>query len=298
MHPSTIEWTEATWNPIRGCVKVSPGCKHCYAEAFAERFRGVPGHPYEQGFDVRLVPHKLSDPLRWTRPTTIFVNSMSDLFQEDVPTAYIRTVVDVMLLAPWHTFQVLTKRAARMQALLSGELRDAARAPHIWWGVSVEDRHYGSPRIAHLQATPAQVRFLSLEPLLEDVCPLDLHGIHWVIVGGESGIGARPMQQAWVEAIIQQCETAQVPFFFKQWGGVRKHKTGRQLHGRTYDAQPSRVAIAVSDHATRQAALARMETWSVTWQTVAKEALDGTAPRPQQPSQAHNALSFAAASVS
>jgi len=166
MHPSTIEWTEATWNPIRGCVKASPGCKHCYAEAFAERFRGVPGHPYEQGFDVRLVPHKLADPLRWTRPTTIFVNSMSDLFQEAVPTAYIRTVVDIMLLAPWHTFQVLTKRAARMQALLSGELQEAARAPHIWWGVSVEDKRYGVPRIAHLQATPAQVRFLSLEPLL------------------------------------------------------------------------------------------------------------------------------------
>jgi len=184
---------------------------------------------------------------------------MSDLFQEEVPTAYIRTVVDIMLLAPWHTFQVLTKRAARMQALLSGELRDAGRAPHIWWGVSVEDKRYGVPRIAHLQATPAQVRFLSLEPLLEDVCPLDLHGIHWVIVGGESGIGARPMQQAWVEAILQQCETAQIPFFFKQWGGVHKHKTGRQLHGRTYDAQPARGAIAVSDQTTRQAALARAE---------------------------------------
>ena len=219
---------------------------------------------------------------------------MSDLFQEEVPTAYIRTVVDVMLLAPWHTFQVLTKRAARMQALLSGELQEAARAPHIWWGVSVEDKRYGVPRIAHLQATPAQVRFLSLEPLLENVCPLDLYGIHWVIVGGESGIGARPMQQAWVEAILQQCETAQIPFFFKQWGGVRKHKTGRQLHGRTYDAQPSRVAVAVSDQTTRQAALARVETRSVTWQTVAKEALDGTVPRPPQPSRSHNALSLAA----
>jgi protein gp37 len=222
---------------------------------------------------------------------------MSDLFQEAVPTAYIRTVVDIMLLAPWHTFQVLTKRADRMQALLSGELQDAARAPHIWWGVSVEDKRYGVPRIAYLQATPAQVRFLSLEPLLEDVCPLNLHGIHWVIVGGESGIGARPMQSAWVEAVLQHCEAAQIPFFFKQWGGVRKHKTGRQLHGRTYDAQPARVAVTVAAQATRQAALAHAETWSVTWQTVATEALDGTAPRPQQPSQAHNALSFAAVSV-
>jgi len=218
---------------------------------------------------------------------------MSDLFQEEVPTAYIRTVADIMLLAPWHTFQVLTKRAARMQTLLSGELQDAARASHIWWGVSVEDKRYGVPRIAHLQATPAQVRFLSLEPLLEDVCPLDLHGIHWVIVGGESGIGARPIQPAWVEAILHQCEAAQVPFFFKQWGGVRKGKTGRQLHGRTYDAQPSRAAVALPDQAARQAALARVETWSVIWQTVAKEAIDGTAPRPQQSS----ALSLAASSA-
>jgi protein gp37 len=297
MHPSTIEWTEATWNPIRGCVKVSPGCKHCYAEAFAERFRGVPGHPYEHGFDVRLVPHKLADPLRWTRPTTIFVNSMSDLFQEDVPTAYIRMVVDIMLLAPWHTFQVLTKRAARMQALLSGELHDAARAPHIWWGVSVEDKRYGVPRIAHLQATPAEVRFLSLEPLLEDVCPLDLHGIHWVIVGGESGLGARPMQPAWVEAVLQHCEAVQVSFFFKQWGGVRKGKTGRQLHGRTYDAQPARLAVAVPDQATRQVALARVEAWSMTWQTGAKEAPNGTAPRAQQSSRSRNALSLTTSGV-
>ena len=292
MHPSTIEWTEATWNPVRGCVKVSPGCKHCYAEAFAERFRGVPGHPYEQGFDVRLVPHKLTDPLRWTRPTTIFVNSMSDLFQEDVPTAYIRMVVDIMLLAPWHTFQVLTKRAVRMQALLSGELHNAARAPHIWWGVSVEDKRYGVPRIAHLQATPAQVRFLSLEPLLEDVCPLALHGIHWVIVGGESGIGARPIQPAWVESVLQQCKEAQVPFFFKQWGGVHKGKTGRQLHGRTYDAQPARVVATVPDKAARRAALARVETWSVAWQAAVQEARDGTASTPQQSSQSRNALSL------
>lgn len=297
MHPSSIEWTEATWNPIRGCVKISPGCKHCYAEAFAERFRGVPGHPYEQGFDVRLVPHKLADPLRWSRPTTIFVNSMSDLFQEAVPTDYIRLVTDIMLLAPWHTFQVLTKRAERMQALLCGALRDAARAPHIWWGVSVEDKRYGVPRIAHLQETPAQVRFLSLEPLLEDVTPLDLRNIHWVIVGGESGVGARPMQLAWVEAVLQHCEDARVPFFFKQWGGVRKHKTGRQLHGRTYDAQPAGAVVAVADQATRQAALAYVETLSAAWHTPTQEALDDIAPSSQDPSRSLDPLAFAASSV-
>jgi protein gp37 len=222
---------------------------------------------------------------------------MSDLFQEEVPVPYIRTVVDIMLLAPWHTFQVLTKRAARMQSLLSGELQDAAHAPHIWWGVSVEDKRYGIPRIAHLQATPAQVRFLSLEPLLEDVCPLDLHGIHWVIVGGESGVGARPMQPAWVEAVLQQCEAAQVPFFFKQWGGVRKGTTGRRLHGRTYDAQPARAAVAMVDQATRQAALARAEKWSATWHTGVKETSDDTAARAQQSSRSHNALSLAASSA-
>lgn len=278
MHPSTIEWTEATWNPIRGCVKISPGCKHCYAEAFAERFRGVPDHPYAQGFDVRLVPHKLADPLRWTRPTSIFVNSMSDLFQEAVPTDYIRLVADIMLLAPWHTFQVLTKRAERLHALLSGELRDAAQAPHIWWGVSVEDKRYGVPRIAHLQETPAQVRFLSLEPLLEDVTPLDLRDIHWVIVGGESGVGARPMQPVWVEAIWQHCQDAHVPFFFKQWGGVRKHKTGRQLHGRTYDAQPARMPVSVGDQTLRQAALARVEAWAMAWHIRTQETSDGATP--------------------
>lgn len=297
MHPSSIEWTEATWNPIRGCVKISPGCKHCYAEAFAERFRGVPGHPYEQGFDVRLVPHKLADPLRWSRPTIIFVNSMSDLFQEAVPTDYIRLVTDIMLLAPWHTFQVLTKRAERMQALLCGELRDAAQAPHIWWGVSVEDKRYGVPRIAHLQETPAQVRFLSLEPLLEDVTPLDLRNIHWVIVGGESGVGARPMQLAWVEAVLQYCADARVPFFFKQWGGVRKHKTGRQLHGRTYDAQPAGAAVAVADQATRQAALTYVETLSAAWHAPAQEALDDIAPSSQYPSRSLDSLSFTASSV-
>src|SRR5262249_18624682 len=162
-----IEWTDATWNPVRGCVKISPGCKHCYAETFAERFRGVPGHPYEAGFDPRLVPAKLADPLRWGSPKMIFVNSMSDLFQVDVPDAYVLEVANVMAAANWHTYQVLTKRSERMAAMLSTTLQEFARQPHIWWGVSVEDRKHGVPRIDHLRTAPAAVRFLSVEPLLE-----------------------------------------------------------------------------------------------------------------------------------
>jgi len=235
---STIEWTDATWNPVRGCTKLSPGCKNCYAERFAERFRGVPGHPFEQGFDLRLVPDKLDAPLRWRTGKRIFVNSMSDLFHVDVPYDYIRSVADVMLQATWHRFQVLTKRSERMRDLLRGPLADATATDHIWWGVSVEDRRYGVPRIAHLRETPPVVRFLSIEPLLEDLGDLDLTGIAWIIVGGESGPRARPMHQSWVERILRQCEEQEVPFFFKQWGGTRKHRTGRLLHGRTYDAMP------------------------------------------------------------
>lgn len=186
---SNIEWTDATWNPVRGCTKISPGCVHCYAETFAERFRGVPGHPYEQGFDLRLIPEKLSEPLRRHTPKMIFVNSMSDLFHEDVPDDYIFTVARVMQLANWHTYQVLTKRAERMQELLQTRLRPVAGQPHIWWGVSVENRKHGLPRIDYLRASPAKVRFLSIEPLLEDLGPINLEGIHWVIVGGESGRG-------------------------------------------------------------------------------------------------------------
>lgn len=184
---SAIEWTDATWNPVRGCEKISPGCKHCYASTFAERFRGVSGHAYERGFEPRLVPEKLADPLRWSGPRLVFVNSMSDLFLDFVSDAYIRRVVDVMLAANWHTYQVLTKRASRLRELLAGPLRDAADAVHIWWGVSVEDRKYGLPRVRELQKAPARVRFLSVEPLLEDVGPLPLDFIDWVIVGGESG---------------------------------------------------------------------------------------------------------------
>jgi protein gp37 len=235
---STIEWTDATWNPLRGCTKVSPGCKHCYAETFAERFRGVPGHPYENGFDLRLVPEKLTEPLRWKTSRMVFVNSMSDLFHEDVPDQYVVAVAKVMQHADWHTFQVLTKRAERLRKLLTTKLKFAAGLPHIWWGVSVEDRRYGLPRIEHLRATEARVRFLSVEPLLEDIGKVDLKGIHWVIVGGESGAGARPLDPAWVASLRDQCERRRVPFFFKQWGGFQKKKAGRELSGRTYDAMP------------------------------------------------------------
>ena len=235
---SSIEWTDATWNPVRGCTKISPGCAHCYAETFAERFRGVPGHPYEQGFDLRLVPGKLFEPLLWRKPRMIFVNSMSDLFHAGVPDAYIELVARVMMEARWHTFQVLTKRSERLRDLLSSKIRFAAEAEHIWWGVSVENRKYGLPRIEHLRSAPARIRFLSVEPLLEDLGPVDLEGIHWVIVGGESGHGARPMRQGWVTALQQQCGSANVPFFFKQWGGVRKKAAGRELNGRTYDELP------------------------------------------------------------
>jgi protein gp37 len=238
---SKIEWTDATWNPVRGCTKISPGCKHCYAERFAERFRGVKGHPFEQGFDLLLVPKKLSDPLRWSKPRMIFVNSMSDLFHERVPFRYIEKVAGTMHLANWHTYQVLTKRSRRLREVLSGPLKAAARDPHIWWGVSVEDCKHGLPRIADLQATPAAVRFLSVEPLLEDLGDLPLTGISWVIVGGESGPGARPMKQEWVLSIRDQCKAGNVPFFFKQWGGVRKKATGRTLLGQTYDGFPARV---------------------------------------------------------
>ncbi len=238
---STIEWTDATWNPVRGCTKISPGCKHCYAETFAERFRGVKGHPYEQGFDLRLVPEKLTEPLRWRAPKMIFVNSMSDLFHDEVPDNYIAAVAQVMVAAKWHTYQVLTKRSERLRDLLNTKLRFAALQQHIWWGVSVEDKKYGLPRIEHLRNADAEVRFLSVEPLLEDMGRLDLRGIDWMIVGGESGAGARPMKKEWVLQLRDQCKRSGISFFFKQWGGVRKAKTGRRLEGKTYDEFPKRV---------------------------------------------------------
>src|SRR5580692_4137756 len=226
---SSIEWTDATWNPVRGCTKITPGCAHCYAETFAERFRGVPGHPYEQGFDLRLVPGKLVEPLPLTKPKMIFVNSMSDLFHKDVPDSYVKSVAEVMRLATWHTYQVLTKRYKRLAEMLRSDLREFAEEPHIWWGVSVENRRHGLPRIDHLRDAPAAERFLSIEPLLENLGRINLKGISWVIVGGESGNGARPMESDWVRSIRDQCEDAGVSFFFKQWGGVQKSATGREL---------------------------------------------------------------------
>ncbi len=235
---SKIEWTDATWNPVRGCTKISPGCTHCYAETFAERFRGVPGHPYEQGFDLRFVPEKLAEPLRFNRSRMIFVNSMSDLFHEDVPDDYVLRVCEVMRVANWHTYQVLTKRSERLAHMLNHQLRDLAQESHIWWGVSVENRKHGLPRIEHLRSAPAAMRFLSVEPLLEDLGTVDLSGISWMIVGGESGHGARPLEADWVRSLRNQSTAAGVPFFFKQWGGVRKGKTGRSLDDRTHDERP------------------------------------------------------------
>ena len=235
---SAIEWTDATWNPVRGCSKISPGCKHCYAQRFAERFRGVPGHPYEQGFDLRLVPGKLNEPLKWKTPRKIFVNSMSDLFHPEVPDDYIVEVARVMMRGDWHQYQVLTKRSERLRSLLNSKLRFATSSSHIWWGVSVEDQKHGLCRIADLRATPAAVKFLSVEPLLESLGDFSLEGIHWVIVGGESGWGARKLEENWVHEVLAKCRHQEVRFFFKQWGGKSKKRNGRLLNDRTYDELP------------------------------------------------------------
>jgi protein gp37 len=261
---SKIEWTDTTWNPLRGCTKISPGCKHCYAETFAERFRGVKGHPYERGFDLRLVPEKLAEPFSWSGPRTVFVNSMSDLFQPDVPDGYIEDVVRVMVEANWHTYQVLTKRSDRLRDLLSSKLRFASKQRHIWWGVSVEDKKYGLPRVEHLRAAAAAVKFLSIEPLLEDLGHFDIGGLNWAIIGGESGHGARPMQPAWVDKILKLCRNADVAFFFKQWGGVHKATTGRLLHGKTYDEMPALSAADMPLRKNRQSA-------ALAWQNRAED---------------------------
>lgn len=244
---SKIEWTDATWNPIRGCTKISPGCKFCYAETFAERFRGVKGHAFEQGFDLRLVPEKLFEPLRWKKPRRVFVNSMSDLFHEGVQDDYIIRVVEIMLQADRHTFQVLTKRSERMRDLLNSKLSFAAKAPQIWWGVSVEDRKYGLPRIGHLQAANASVRFISVEPLLEDIGEISLSGIQWVIVGGESGQRARPFDIGCGRSVLRQCREQGVTCFVKQLG--RKPVNGemplklRSFKGGDWDEWPPDLRV-------------------------------------------------------
>jgi Bacteriophage protein gp37 len=254
-----IEWTDATWNPVRGCTKISPGCKHCYAETFAERFRGVKGHPYERGFDLRLVPEKLLEPFSWGTPSMVFVNSMSDLFHESVPDQYIVEIVRVMMNANWHTYQVLTKRSERLVMMLKDVLRFATEAQHIWWGVSVEDVKYGKPRIDHIRQSSARVKFLSVEPLLEDLEFVDLSDIDWVIVGGESGPGARPMKEEWVRNLLSCCRRYNVPFFFKQWGGVQKKKTGRELEGQTYDEFPLTAREAIPNRVMRRRLASNLE---------------------------------------
>jgi protein gp37 len=219
----------------------------------------------EQGFDLKLVPHKLVEPLKWTTPKTIFVNSMSDLFQTGIPDAFVEQVGRIMQLADWHTYQVLTKRADHMRDMLRGPLAFASQLGNVWWGVSVEDRKYGAPRIDALREAPAALRFLSVEPLIEDLGELNLEGIHWVIVGGESGHGARPMKEEWVLKIMEQCQAASVPFFFKQWGGVRKSEAGRMLEGRTYDAMPERVARNVIPHRVRLGLINEVAKWEAVY---------------------------------
>lgn len=231
---SSIEWTEATWNPLTGCTKVSPGCKFCYAERMAKRLHAMGNPSYVNGFNLTLQEHILDVPLNWKKPKVIFVNSMSDLFHKDVPAEYILRVFDVMRRAHWHTFQVLTKRADRLAKLAAS----LPWSPNIWMGVSVENENY-TPRIDDLRDTGAFIKFLSLEPLLGPLADLNLDNIDWVIVGGESGPGSRPMRKYWVEDIRKQCKRADVSFFFKQWGGFNKKKAGRILNNRTYDDMPA-----------------------------------------------------------
>lgn len=232
---SAIEWTESTWNPVTGCTKVSPGCKHCYAERMALRLMAMGQPNYADGFKLTLQPQAIEHPLKWKKPQVIFVNSMSDLFHNDVSLEYIQQVFSIMNQADWHVYQILTKRSER--------LREVSKylpwSPHIWMGVSVETEAYKF-RIDDLRDTDAHVKFLSLEPLLGPLPKLNLEGIDWAIVGGESGPGARYMDPAWVREIRDQCTDASVSFFFKQWGGVRKKRTGRVLDGRTWDEMPGK----------------------------------------------------------
>jgi protein gp37 len=242
---SRIEWTEQTWNPAVGCTKKSPGCKNCYAEVMAKRLQAMGAPGYEKGFALQILPQRLDDPLRRKKPTTFFVNSMSDLFHERIPDSFIEQVFDVIARTPQHTYQILTKRDVR----LSRFFRERPVPDNAWLGVSVENKRHGVPRIDHLRQVAARIRFLSVEPLLEDVGALDLRGIHWVIVGGESGPKARPMKPEWADSVRRQCDEQGIAFFFKQWGawgadGKRraKHANGRELRGRTWDDMPQATA--------------------------------------------------------
>ena len=235
---SSIEWTEATWNPVTGCTQVSPGCAHCYAKTFAERWRGIPGHAYEQGFDLRLWPERLDAPLRWRKPKTIFVNSMSDLFHEAIPADYVAEVFETMQAAHWHTFQVLTKREERLAELAP----DLPWPPNVWMGVTIENRRFVE-RADYLRSVPAAVRFISAEPLLGPLEGLNLSGVDWLIAGGESGPRHRRIDVDWIRALRDLCTEEDVAFFFKQWGGHRPKSGGRELDGRTHDAYPP-LAVA------------------------------------------------------
>jgi protein gp37 len=233
-----IEWTDATWNPVTGCSKVTAGCDNCYAERFSERFRGVMDHPFENGFDLTLRPARLTQPLHWKAPRRIFVNSMSDLFHKNVPRPFIDKVFDTMEKADWHTFQVLTKRSSLLTRYLSQRYPTSQAPSHIWLGVSVEDAK-NAVRIKHLKAARATVKFISFEPLIGAVGPVDLSGINWAIVGGESGPRARPMAEAWAVELRDQCRAQNVAFFFKQWGGIRPKSGGRKLKGREWNQYPT-----------------------------------------------------------
>jgi protein gp37 len=237
---TAIEWTDTTWNPVTGCDKISPGCLRCYAERFSERFRGVPGHPFEQGFDLQLRPERLDQPLRWKSPRRVFVNSMSDLFHKGIPDEFIGRVFDTMERADQHVFQVLTKRSSRLAAFTRRRYRDVAPPSNVWLGVSVEDGQRKG-RITHLRRAVASVRFLSVEPLIGPMGRMELADIDWVIVGGESGPGHRPMLPQWVDEVQEQCADAGVAFFFKQWGGLRPKTNGRLLKGREWNEFPADV---------------------------------------------------------
>jgi protein gp37 len=242
---TAIEWTDATWNPVTGCTKISAGCDHCYAERFSERFRGVPGHPFEFGFDLTLRPERLETPLKWRQPRMIFVNSMSDLFHKEVPWEFTARVFDTMEKADWHTFQVLTKRSSLMRDFLRKRY-GADRGPsHMWFGVSIEDGLKLS-RLRHLRQTPAGIRFLSIEPLIGRIGKIDVSGIDWVIVGGESGPGARHMEPEWVREVRDQCVREGVAFFFKQWGGLRPKSGGRKLDDREWSQFPEKPRMLVA----------------------------------------------------
>ncbi len=234
---TAIEWTDATWNPVSGCTKISPGCDHCYAERIAERFRGTPNHPFSNGFDLTLRPHKLEEPLHWRRPRRVFVNSMSDLFHKEIPREFLDKVFDTMERANWHVFQVLTKRSSLLRRSVNERYADRNCPAHIWLGVSIEDRR-ALVRLKHLALARVSIRFVSFEPLLEDLGDLDLTGVHWAIVGGESGPGARPIDREWVRSIRDQCRASSVAFFFKQWGGIRAKSGGNRLDGKQWLQYP------------------------------------------------------------